>query len=249
MRCRLELAGSVGAGIGEGSLDVAEQLALEQRLGDGAHVHRHHGQGVAAGEAVQLAGQHLLARPVLAGDEDVGIRGGHLLHQFAQPLHGGAVSPIHRVLLLRLLPGRSGTDGRQQGIDELLVVPRLDHEVRGSLLDAAHGQVDVGVGGEEHHGQGGREPFDLVQPVEALVAVVDARREVHVQQQHVPRAFPQHRGQGGGRGQQANLVEVGLQQELQGGQYAAVVVHNQYVSFLLHSLCLCVFACKDRAFV
>ena len=169
----------------------ARASVFEQCLGDGAHVHRHHGQGVAAGETVQFAGQHFLAGAVLAGDEDVGIRGGHLLCPFVQLLHGGTFPPIHPVVLFRRFAGGNGTGGRQQGVYEFPVVPRLDDEIRGPFLDAAHGQVNVGVGREEHHGQGGREASDLVQPVESLVAVVDACREVHVQQQHVPRLFLQ----------------------------------------------------------
>ena len=54
---------------------------------------------VACGEGMYLAGKHLFACAVLAGDEDVGIGGRYLFYQHAKLLHDAAFSPVH---------GRSG---------------------------------------------------------------------------------------------------------------------------------------------
>ena len=68
---------------------------------------------------------------------------------------------------------------------ELMVVEGLDDEVGGSILQACHGQLYIGVGGEEH--DGGLRPcfLDLPEPIESLVAVVDTAVEIHVEQHHV----------------------------------------------------------------
>src|SRR5688572_11515883 len=69
----LEAANAVGLGISECALDVSEQLALKDALGDGAGVDRDHGLGRATGNSMQGAGHYLLARPMLAGDEHVSV--------------------------------------------------------------------------------------------------------------------------------------------------------------------------------
>ena len=92
---QLKLARLVGLGIGESPLHMAEELALEERLGHRAHVDGHQAMAAALRQAVYLAGQHLLARAVLARDEDVGIGGRHLLHHLPELTHGLRVAPVH----------------------------------------------------------------------------------------------------------------------------------------------------------
>src|SRR5690606_24714551 len=82
---RLELARLVGDRAGEGALDVAEQLALEQVLRDGAAVDGDERPVLARRAAVDLAGDQLLAGAGLAGDEHRDVGGRHLLH-LAEPL-------------------------------------------------------------------------------------------------------------------------------------------------------------------
>jgi hypothetical protein len=67
--CGLEQAGLVAVGAGECALLVAEQLGLEQVLGQGRAVDGDEAAG-AAGQHVQCAGDELLAGAALAGDED-----------------------------------------------------------------------------------------------------------------------------------------------------------------------------------
>ena len=45
----LELTGAIRPGVGEGPFTCPEQLALEQRLRDSAHIHRYHGLILAGG--------------------------------------------------------------------------------------------------------------------------------------------------------------------------------------------------------
>ena len=75
----LELAHMVRMGVGEGALDVAEELALEERLRDGAGVHRHHRLFTPEAVGVDFLRQHVLAGSVLAGDEHRGVRGRNLV--------------------------------------------------------------------------------------------------------------------------------------------------------------------------
>src|SRR4051794_13527707 len=95
---RLEPAGPVIDRAGERTLDVAEQLALEQALGQGAAVDADVRAGEARAEVVDGARDQLLARPGLAEDQDAGARSGDLM--------GGPVRLRHR---------RAGADDPRQG--------------------------------------------------------------------------------------------------------------------------------------
>ena len=70
---RLHPPDPVGAGVGEGALHMAEQLAFEQILGDRAEIDRDQDLVGAARPAVELARDQLLAGAVLAEDQDVGV--------------------------------------------------------------------------------------------------------------------------------------------------------------------------------
>src|SRR5439155_14392467 len=64
---------------GERPLGVAEQLALEQVLGDGPTVDRHELAVLARAAPVDLAGDQLLAGSGLAGDQDADVGARHLV--------------------------------------------------------------------------------------------------------------------------------------------------------------------------
>ena len=239
----LELAGAVRPGVGEGPLDVAEELALEERLGQGPHVDRDHQLAAAGRAAVNLAREHLLARAVLARDEDIGVRCGHLLDQLADARHGRARTPEHRLFvgqlaldflqLLHLALRAREVVGALQGGHQTLVVPRLDHEVDRSVTHGPHRKVDVGIGREEHHLDVGIVAVNLLQPIEALVAGVDAGREVHVEQDDVDRLAAQRRQQLIGRRKRHHAGEVVAHEQLDGCQNAAVVVDDKQRTLFL----------------
>ena len=213
---------------------MSEQFALKETGSQGTHVHGHHLRVPPSGKGVQFTCQHLLTRTVLTGDEDVGVRGRHLFHQALQLLHDPALAPVHGGFLLSVGCFACGTGGGCQRVYQSLVVPWLHYEISRSFLDAPHGQVDVCVCREQHHGQGGTEALHLVQPVEAFATVVDARAEVHVQQQYLPRLPAQHGGKSNGRGKGDDACEDRLQQELQSGEHAAVIVYDEYGVEFLH---------------
>ena len=67
--CRLEPAGLVRPGAGEGALDVAEELALEEMLRQRGARDGDEGPCGARAPAVDGARQHALARAALAGEQ------------------------------------------------------------------------------------------------------------------------------------------------------------------------------------
>ena len=68
-----EAADAVALGVGERALDVAEQLAFEDALGQAAGVHRDQRTRGAQRDGVQRLRDQSLAGAVFAGDEDVGV--------------------------------------------------------------------------------------------------------------------------------------------------------------------------------
>ena len=240
----LELPGAVGPRVGEGPLDVAEELALEECFGYGAHVDRDHQLAAAARAVVNLAGEHLLARAVLARDEDVGIRCGDLLDDLADASHRGARAPEHRLLgrqlaldlleLLHLALRAREVVGVAQRGDQPVVVPGLDDEIDRPVAHGLHRQVDVGIGREEDDLHLGAPGADLPQPVDAFVSGVDPRREVHVEQDDVDTLLAQRRIERIGSRERQHPGKIFFQQQPQRREDAAVVVHDQYGSLPGH---------------
>ncbi len=75
-----KLSGPVGPGVRKGSFDVSEKFAFEEGLGQGAHIHRYQLLFPAAGQAVNLAGQHLFSCTVLSRNQDICIRPGYFFY-------------------------------------------------------------------------------------------------------------------------------------------------------------------------
>src|SRR6185503_10914820 len=76
----------VAIGAGEGAAAVAKELAFEEVAGDGGAVEGDEGLVRAAREFMDGAGEDLLARAALAGDQDVDVGPGDLAsvsHQLA----------------------------------------------------------------------------------------------------------------------------------------------------------------------
>ena len=100
---------------GEGALAVAEQLALEQRLGDGGAVDGQE-RGVGAGRgAVDAARHQLLAGAGLALDQDRDRRGGGALHQPEDLGHGrrAADDLVEAVAMRHVAAQRADLDAQQ----------------------------------------------------------------------------------------------------------------------------------------
>ncbi len=117
---QLELAGLARVRAGEGALLVAEQLGLEEGVGDRGEIDRHEGLVASRALVVDGARHQLLAGAALRGDEHGGVRlrdlGDHLVEpdHLRVPPHElvEAVGPIElgaQVVQLPLhpaLPGR-----------------------------------------------------------------------------------------------------------------------------------------------
>jgi hypothetical protein len=150
-------------GAGEGSLHVAEELGLQQALGEGAAVDGDEGAVGAVGEAVDVAGQDLLAGAALAGDEDGGVGGGDGLGE-ADDLEEGAVLPDGPALargvaaLDLLLEGHvlvlelAGLGGAAAEGDEVVVGEGFLEVVEGAAVDGLDGGLEGGLGGHEDDG-------------------------------------------------------------------------------------------------
>ena len=143
-------------GTGESPLLVAEELVLQQRLGDGGAVERHARPVAARRQGVDRPGEQLLAGAALAGQQDVALLGAHLLEQpegGAEPRMGAHEG------------GRPGDaeDGRlvasRQGLlDEtrqVVQLQRLLQEVVGAELHRLDRRAHGAVAGEHHHRHAG----------------------------------------------------------------------------------------------
>ena len=102
---QLELALLGGLGVGEGARLVAEQLRLDQLLGQRAAVHLHVGLVGARRVVVQRVRDQLLAGARLAANQHRGRGAGHLRHLLVEGLHrpAGADDVAEVVALLQLL--------------------------------------------------------------------------------------------------------------------------------------------------
>src|SRR5206468_9186894 len=98
-----ELAELVAAGPREGSLLVAEQLRLDQVLGDGGAVDTDEGSLAARTVPVDRSGDQLLANAALPCHQDAGARGGGPRDRLAHGSDGGCLAQ-HAVPLIVLKP-------------------------------------------------------------------------------------------------------------------------------------------------
>ena len=126
--CHLETADAVVAGVGEGPLDVAEQLALGDALGEAAGVHGDEGPRSALGQPVHPGGGHFLAGAVLAGDQDRRVRRRDPLDGLADLLHAARVADERR----HRAPLQPGV----RGLEALVAAQRP-------------AQIDLGADGEQ----------------------------------------------------------------------------------------------------
>ena len=230
-----ELSHMVGMSIGESTLDMTEQFAFEQSLGDGSCIDTHHRAMLSAAHGMYLACQHILSRTVLACDEHSNIGRSNLLNTATYVHHRLTVTPVHvachwLLLLLHGL-GRSFV-GRLQRRDEFLIVPRLDDEVECASLHALNCQCDIGIGSKEHDLNIRVHLLQLAGPIQSLVARVDVGVEVHVQQHHI-RTEALHRvDQCIGRRNDLDLREVWGQKQFQSLANTLIIIDDKYLSFL-----------------
>ena len=241
-RGHFEFAGPVAAGIRKSPLDMAEQLALEKRLGQGPHIDAHQRLVPPRGKRMDLPRQHILARAVFPRNQDRGIGRRHLFNHLPEGPHSLGITPEHRRLaaeftlnlaqLLNFLLRNAQVIGRLQRGDQFRIIPGLHNEIDRPLFDRLDGQIDVGIGCKKHHLRGRRLFLHFGKPVKPFVAVVDTGRKVHIEQHHVEFFRTERRNQRGRRRKRHHPVEIIAQQEFQRREDAFVVIHDQYTARL-----------------
>ena len=113
---------------------------------------------------------------------------------------------------------------------QLVVFPRLRHEVRSPGLDGLHGFVRVGVGRHhDHHGMAVQFQ-DFLQAVHALLSAHGVAGEVHVQQYDVRPEVGNEMYDTVGRAHDLDFLRVGFKQEMEGEEHVFVVVYDEYFS-------------------
>ena len=187
---------------GEGALHVAEEVRLEQVVGQAARVD--HDEGLVGPRAVGVdrLGHQLLAGAALAHHQDRGARRRRLGDQAEDLLHPLALA--HDLGEARLVPERGAqlavlvlqaalVEPVAQDVEDLLVLEGLGDVVEGALLHRRDGGLHRGVGRDHQHDQ---VRVDLLQLLEDLEAA-------HLRQHHVHdggvEAVPARQGQPLGR--------------------------------------------------
>ena len=147
-----------GHGAGEGAARVAEELGLEQGLGNGAAVERDEAVLAPRAGLVDGARDHFLAGAGLAGDEHRRGAGRHGLDHLAEVAHQAAAADDagQAVALFELLTqvGVLGAqpallERRLEHVQQLLELERLADEVGGTALDGIDRVLDGAVAGHD----------------------------------------------------------------------------------------------------
>ena len=124
---------------------------------------------------MDLVGKDILTRTILARDEDRCIGGSHFIQLLVDSGHGWAGAPVH---FGRLAIGY-GRWGRRflacafnfllvrkgKSLNEFVIVPRLDDEIESSAFHTLYCELNIAVGGEEHHFDIRCKLFDFGEPV------------------------------------------------------------------------------------
>ena len=210
---------------------MAEELGLEELLGERGAVHRHEGLRGARAVGVDGARDQLLARARLADHQDVRLRARRLPHQLEDARHRRAppedvleaerpleLLPQAQVLLLEPAMAEPALDGHA----ELLDGEVLRQVVERALLDRLHRGLDGGEGGHEDHGE---RRVQLVGAAQQLHAVASGHLEVGEHQVGPLRLHERERRRGIRCGEA--LVADALEDARAALHHVELVVHDQ----------------------
>jgi len=148
-----------GDGAGEGALDVAEQLAFQERGRQGRAIAGQQGVILAAAEPVDRADDHLLARPALAGYQHGPVGGADAFDQGEDAFHGSAFADDALEPAMHLqLAAEAGVFADQGGPladllqDQLQLAGRegFAQIVGGPLLHRLDGRLHGRMAGDDH---------------------------------------------------------------------------------------------------
>ena len=173
----LELPGLAGVGAGERPLLVAEQLGLEQRLGNRRTVDRDKRSVGPIAVRMKRTREQFLARPALTSKQHGGVGRGNA-PQVAQHLEQRrvladdrwrAVTGAERLLQQEVLgDDASLLDGAADRQDEVFMVDGLGQVVECALTHRRHGFLDRAVTGHQQDRQGRIEFLDGPQDAQAI---------------------------------------------------------------------------------
>jgi len=231
---RLEEPLLVALRAGEGALHVAEQLRLEERLGERPAVERDERVAAAGAPGVQGARDELLARAALARDEHGGGAVGHRLDHADHLAHrrGAAHEALRRAALALAQLALQLAVAVEQGLalgglgdgtaDDLDVVERLRQVVVRAGADGGERGLHRRVAG--HH-----DDLDLGPAVLHGVQELEARqlRHLDVEQGDVEVLLRELLGGGDGRVEPDHVVALLAQERLERAQQRRLVVDDE----------------------
>ena len=172
----LEAATRASLGPGEGSLLVAEELALEEALREGRAVDLDEGPSRARREVVDGVRHELLAHAALARDEDARLGGGHAPDEVEDLLHAGARADDGARPLLGLDLGLellvlarelARIEGPLHEEGEVVEVDRLRQEIEGAVPHGLDRVLDGAVAREDDDGEARVAARDLLEELAA----------------------------------------------------------------------------------
>ena len=159
--------------------DVAEQLAFQQRGGQGAAIAGQQRMVLAAAEAVDGPDEHLLARAAFADQQHRAVGGGHAPGQGENPLHRPALADdaLETLVDFQFLP-QDDVFADQPRVfpglldDHLQLVGRegLADVVVRPLLHGLDGRFDGGMAGDDDDFRGNAGRLDLPEDLQAADA-------------------------------------------------------------------------------
>ena len=157
---RLEEAVLETVGSREGPALVAEELALEERVLEGAAVYDRQGGLRPGAVSVERPGDQLLSGSALSLDEDRGVGGRRLVDEPEDPFDAGALPHDLRERVVRLerrfevlgltMPQRLLVRGAQN-LTEVLEVERLVDEVEGAVASGIGGRLHRTLAAGDHN--------------------------------------------------------------------------------------------------
>jgi hypothetical protein len=216
---------------GERALHVAEELALQQGLGDGGAVHRDERPGRSLRVRVDGAGDQLLAGSALAGDEHGDVGRSDADHPREQLTHrrGPTDQVVQLVSLAELVGEQPHVDEEpaplERALDahqELALLERLVQVIAGPHLHGLDGALDRAVAGHHDHLRRGRHFQRAAQHGKAV-----ERRHLEIGEHDVERLRQQPRERAFPAVRVRDFVALLAEDERGGGAHVPLVVDDE----------------------
>ena len=237
---------------------MAKKFAFEKRFGQAADVDGDERLRGAVRERLDGPRDHVLARAVLAGDQDVGVRGRNPRNQIHHRLHRRRFGDQRRAALglqqavfgfeaLAAAQCARQLDMRADAGDQPGVVPGLLEKIAGAATHRFHGQVDGAPGGEHDDGQAGIERLDVREQIEALFAGSGVAGVVQVDQDGVVFARTERRKYRAGRADRFDGEAFRLQHQAKRFAHVGLIVGDQDTRIVIVAwVCVWIHGCRSR---